>query len=42
MGHKSTRTTEQHYARVKAQTAIDDVSRTFESMDPLNPEYSDS
>ena len=42
MGHKSTRTTEQHYARVRAQTAIDDVSKTFENMASMEQEYTDS
>ncbi len=42
MGHKSTRTTEQHYARVKGQTAIEDISRTFANMDSLKPDYTDS
>lgn len=42
MGHLSTRTTEQHYARVKHAVAVKEVAKTFESMETTQEEYNDS
>ena len=42
MGHLSTRTTEQHYARVKHAVAVKEVVKTFEHMEDAPPEYNDS
>ncbi len=33
MGHASTRTTEQHYARVKHAVAVEEVTKTFNSLE---------
>ena len=42
MGHLSTRTTEQHYARVKQSVAVKQVAKTFEHLDKVPQEYTDS
>ena len=42
MGHLSTRTTEQHYARVKHAVAVKEVSKTFERLEEAPKEYEDS
>ena len=42
MGHLSTRTTEQHYARVKHAVAVKEVAKTFEHMEDAPQEYNDS
>lgn len=42
MGHLSTRTTEQHYARVKHAVAIKEIAKTFESLDRTAEAFNDS
>lgn len=42
MGHLSTRTTEQHYARVKHAVAVKEVAKTFEKLEEAPKEYEDS
>ena len=42
MGHLSTRTTEQHYARVKHAVAVKAVAKTFENLEESHQEYNDS
>lgn len=42
MGHLSTGTTEQHYARVKHAVAVKEVAKTFERLEEAPKEYEDS
>ena len=42
MGQLSTRTTEQHYARVKHAVAVKEVAKTFEKLKEAPKEYEDS
>ena len=42
MGHLSTRTTEQHYARVKHAVAVKEVAKIFEKLEEAPKEYEDS
>ena len=41
MGHLSTRTTEQYYARVKYAVAVKEVAKTFERLEEAPKEYED-
>ena len=41
MGHSSTRVTEQHYARVKQAVAVEEITKTFNSLEEHQPEHSD-
>jgi len=41
MGHVSTRTTEQHYARVKHAVAVEEVTKTFNSLEEAPKETAD-
>ena len=41
MGHASTRTTEQHYARVKHAVAVEEVTKTFNSLEEAPKETAD-
>ena len=41
MGHASTRTTEQHYARVKHAIAVEEVTKTFNSLEEAPKETAD-
>ena len=42
MGHLSTRTTKQHYVRVKYAVAVKEVAKTFERLEEAPKEYEDS
>ncbi len=42
MGHKSTRTTEQHYARVKQADVLEEIDRAFKNFKETSVEYTDS
>ena len=42
MGHLSTRTTEQHYARVKHAVAVKEVAKTFSTLEEVQEKHSDS
>ena len=42
MGHKSTRTTEQYYARIKQIAALEEIDKAFKNLKETPEEYTDS